>query len=288
MRLINPEVYMKKLFTLMIIAIFSLGLVVGEANAKRFGGSKSFGKQRESISQSSPRAPAAAPAPAGAPAKPGNKWLGPLAGLAAGGLLASLFMGHGFDGIKMMDILMMLGIAAAVFFVFRAMRRNSAPQPVPAAAGGMPYSSYNDAPIAQPLPGGSGMIAATSTRPAWFEDEPFLRQAKANFLRLQDANDKADINDIREFTTPEIFAEVSLQIQERGGKPQHTEVVTLNAEMADVVTEGDHVIASVRFSGLIREELGATAEHFNEIWHIQKSASQPNGSWFIAGIQQAS
>ncbi|MBZ0104396.1 MAG: 39S ribosomal protein L45 [Sulfuricella denitrificans] len=275
---------MKKFFTLLLVAIMSFGLVIGEASAKRFGGSKSFGKQRESVSQqAAPKAPASAPAaaPTG-----GNKWLGPLAGLAAGGLLASLFMGHGFDGIKMMDILMLLGIAAAVFFFFRAMRRSSSPQPASASAGGMQYSGYDDRPAVQPLPGGSGAPANVSTRPAWFEDEPFLRQAKANFLRLQDANDKGDINDIREFTTPEIFAEISLQIQERGGKPQHTEVVTLNAEMADVVTEGDYVIASVRFSGLIREEAGANAEAFNEIWHIQKSASQPNGSWFIAGIQQ--
>jgi predicted lipid-binding transport protein (Tim44 family) len=281
---INHEDVMKKFFTLFLAAVFSLGLVVGEASAKRFGGSKSFGKQRESVSQqAAPKAPAAAPAaaPTG-----GNKWLGPLAGLAAGGLLASLFMGGAFDGIKMMDILMMLAIAAAVFFIFRAMRRNSAPQPIPAAAGGMQYSGYSQQPAAQSLAGGS-TPATSSTRPAWFEDEPFLRQAKANFLRLQDANDKGDINDIREFTTPEIFAEISLQIQERGSKPQHTEVVTLNAEMADVVTEGDQVIASVRFSGLIREEEGASAESFNEIWHIQKSTSQSNGSWFIAGIQQA-
>lgn len=275
---------MKKFLTLFLVTIFSLGLLAGEASAKRFGGGKSFGKQRESVSQqAAPKAPAAAPAaaPAG-----GNKWLGPLAGLAAGGLLASLFMGHGFDGIKMMDILMMLGIAAAVFFIFRALRRNAAPQPMPAAAGNAPYAAYQ-APSA--LPGSaSAAPASSSTRPAWFEDEPFLRQAKANFLRLQDANDKGDINDIREFTTPEMFAEISLQIQERGGKPQHTEVITLNAAIADVVTENDLVIASVRFTGLVREEQGAGSEPFDEIWHIQKSASQPNASWFIAGIQQVS
>ncbi|MDP2785673.1 MAG: Tim44-like domain-containing protein [Sulfurimicrobium sp.] len=276
---------MKKFLTLFLVTIFSFGLVLGEANAKRLGGSKSFGKQRESVSQqATPKAPAAASAaaPTG-----GNKWLGPLAGLAAGGLLASLFMGGAFDGIKMMDILMMLGIAAAAFFIFRALRRNSAPRPVPATAGGMQYGAYNEQPVAQPLAGGgSTPLMAASSRPAWFEDEPFLRQAKANFLRLQDANDKGDINDIREFTTPEMSAEISLQIQERGGKAQHTEVVTLNAEMVEVVTEGDHVIASVRFSGLIREEEGAGAESLNEIWHIQKSTSQPSGSWFIAGIQQ--
>ncbi|MDD5732159.1 MAG: Tim44-like domain-containing protein [Patescibacteria group bacterium] len=271
---------MKKLFTLLLVALFSFGLATGEAGAKRFGGGTSFGKQRQSISPSAPKAPASAPA-AGAPAKPGGKWLGPLAGLAAGGLLASLFMGHGFEGIKMMDILIMLGIAAAIFFIFRSLRRNSMPQASP--AGGMPYGS--DRPAGQAMGSGAPLMAA-GTRPAWFEDEPFLRQAKGNFIRLQDANDKADLNDIREFTTPEVFAEISLQIQERGGKPQHTEIVALNAEMADVVTEGDYVIASVRFSGQVREEPGAGAEPFNEIWHIQKALNQPNGSWFIAGIQQ--
>ncbi len=278
---------MKKLFTLFMVVLFSFGLVIGEAGAKRLGGGQSFGKQRESVSQQAapkaPSAPAAAPAPTG-----GNKWLGPLAGLAAGGLLASLFMGHGFDGIKMMDILMMLGIAAAVFFIFRALRKNAAPQRMPAPAGNMPYSSY-EAPAATPLSmGSSAPLATASSRPAWFEDEPFLRQAKSNFIRLQDANDKGDVNDIREFTTPEMFAEISLQIQERGGKPQHTEVVMLNAEIAEVVTENDHTIASVRFSGLIREEQGAAAESFNEIWHIQKALNPPNASWFISGIQQAS
>lgn len=277
---------MKKLFTLFLVVLFSLGLAIGEASAKRLGGGKSFGKQRESVSQqAAPKAPApaAAPAPTG-----GNKWLGPLAGLAAGGLLASLFMGHGFDGIKMMDILMLLGGAAAIFFVIRMLRRNSTPQP--AAAGGMQYAGYGDRPAA-PLAGMGGGMAApaavAASRPAWFEDEPFLRQAKTNFIRLQAANDRGDLNDIREFTTPEMFAEISLQIQERGDKPQHTEVVMLNADIVEVVTEGDHAMASVRFSGLIREEQGAAAESLNEIWHIQKALNQPNASWFIAGIQQA-
>ena len=79
-----------------------------------------------------------------------------------------------------------------------------------------------------------------------------------------------------------MYAEISMQIQERGGKPNKTEVVTLNAEIADVVTEGDMVIASVRFSGMIREEANAPAEAFSEIWHIQKSQSQTNATWFIS------
>jgi predicted lipid-binding transport protein (Tim44 family) len=129
-------------------------------------------------------------------------------------------------------------------------------------------------------------MQTSSTRPAWFEDEPFLREAKKQFLRLQDANDRGDINDIREYVTPEMFAELSMQIRERNGKSNVTEVVTLNAEIADVVTEGDLAIASVRFSGMIREEANGPAEAFSEIWHIQKSQSQSNATWFISGIQQ--
>ena len=95
------------------------------------------------------------------------------------------------------------------------------------------------------------------------------------------------MNDLREYVTPEMFAEINMQIRERGAQPNKTEVVTLNAAMLEVVTEGDWVIASVRFDGMIREEIGGAAEPFNEIWHIQKSQSQPNATWMISGIQQA-
>ncbi|MEW5942642.1 MAG: Tim44-like domain-containing protein [Pseudomonadota bacterium] len=276
---------MQKFLTLFFIALLSLGLAITDANAKRLGGGKSIGKQRESVSQqAAPKPPA--PAPAAAPAPAGNRWLGPLAGLAAGGLLASLFMGHGFDGIKAMDILLMLLLAGGIFFIFRAMRNKSAPAPQPMQYAGL--GSHPSVPAAEPAASAAPAPAATKgSRPDWFEDEPFLRSAKANFIRLQAANDAGDLNDIREFTTPEMFAEISLQIQERGGKPQKTDVVTMIAEMVEVVTEGDLVIASVRFRGLIREEEHGPADPFNEIWHVQKSLSQPNATWRIAGIQQA-
>lgn len=277
---------MQKILTLFFITLLSLGLAVTDANAKRLGGGSSIGKQRESTShQAAPKPPAQAPAAAPAPA--GNRWLGPLAGLAAGGLLASLFMGHGFDGIKGMDILLMLALAAGIFFVFRMMRSKAAPRPQPMQYAGL--SGQAPAPVAEPVGSAAPAIApaTTNSRPDWFEDEPFLRSAKANFIRLQAANDAGDLNDIREFTTPEMFAEISLQIQERGGKPQKTDVVTMMAEMVEVVTEGDLVIASVRFRGLIREEQHGPTESFNEIWHVQKSLSQPGATWRIAGIQQA-
>ncbi|MFA5169931.1 MAG: Tim44-like domain-containing protein [Sulfuriferula sp.] len=273
---------MRKFLALVLTLFISLSLITGSADAKRFGGGKSFGKQRESISQPAPtRAATTAPA---APASGASRWLGPLAGLAAGGLLASMFMGHGFDGIKFMDILMILALAAGAFFLFRMLRRTSTVAQPQAAA----YTGYS-APVAVPAMGSGGYTAAnnTSSRPEWFDDAAFVREAKSHFIRLQAAYDAADLQDIREYTTPEIFAEISMQIQERGNEPQKTEVTLLNADVIDVVTEADFITVSVRFHGLIREAVNAPAEGFNEIWHIQKPANDRNAPWHIAGIQQA-
>lgn len=278
---------MRKFFILFLTLFLSMSMISSDAFAKRFGGGKSFGKQRQSITQqAAPRAPAAASPTA--PAAGGNRWLGPLAGLAAGGLLASLFMGHGFEGIKGMDILLILALAAGIFFIMRAMRRKSESQATTA------YTAHGQS-IEVPMPvsktnfpmGSSSVSPVTSSRPDWFDDAAFVRDAKAHFIRLQAAYDTANLDDIREYTTPEIFAEISLQIQERGANTQKTDVTLLNADVLEVVTENNQVIASVRFHGLIREEANAPAAPFDEIWHIQKSATDRNAAWFVAGIQQA-
>jgi predicted lipid-binding transport protein (Tim44 family) len=190
-------------------------------------------------------------------------------------------MGHGFSGIQPMDILLILGIAAFAFFLFGALRRG-APRPQPMQYAGGPGVAYNP-PMASSQPSPS---AQSNDRPAWFEDEPFLREAKVHFIRLQAAYDAGDLNDIREYTTPEMFAEISMQLRERGETKQKTDVVTLDAQMVEVVTENGLAIASVRFSGLIREEEGGKAEPFNEIWHVQKSLTPANSPWLVAGIQQ--
>jgi predicted lipid-binding transport protein (Tim44 family) len=284
---------MKKFLSLFFVALVSFGLAAQDADAKRFGGGGNIGKQRSSMSQqtATPPKPAQAPsaAPAPAPAGGASKWLGPLAGLAAGGLLASMFMGGGMGGLGggMGNILMLLALGAGVFMIIRMMRKPQVPsQP-------MQYAGMGENTVTGMVNAGGTSAAPTlapvaaSTRPAWFEDEPFLREAKKHFIRLQDDYDRGDLNDAREYLTPEMFAEITMQVRERGDKPNRTEVVTLDAGIVEVVTENDLVIASVRFTGLIREEVGAAAEPFNEVWHIQKSQSQPNATWFVAGIQQA-
>lgn len=121
--------------------------------------------------------------------------------------------------------------------------------------------------------------------PAGFDVDGFLRQAKLNYVRLQAANDAGNLADIREFTSPEMFAEIKLQLDERGGKPQTTDVMQLNAELLDLTTEEKRYIASVRFHGQIREEANAAPEGFDEVWHLTKPVDGSAG-WVVAGIQQ--
>ena len=281
---------MNKIATLMTLAVLSFGLATFDAEAKRFGGGKSIGQQRQSISPQAAPKPTQAPTAAAA-ATGGNKWAGPLAGLAAGGLLAALFMGGAFEGVNMMDVLMLAALMAAIFFVIRMMRKSRQEQVTrPLQYSGMDANTSNS-----PIPPTSmGLGTATETTqktaniPADFKVEPFLRNAKTSFIRLQAANDARDLNDIREYTTPEMYAEISMQISERGDEPQKTEVLSINAELLEVVTTDDQAIASVRFNGQLRESPDSLPESIDEIWHVQKSLKDAEAVWLLAGIQQVS
>ena len=279
---------MKRFLMLLTIALTSASLFAATAEAKRFGGGSSFGKQRSMSPQAAPKAPAAAPAPTpgAAPAAAGNKWLGPLAGLAIGAGLGALFMGGGLGGLggAMGSILMALAAAALVMFLFAKFRKQR-PQPAMQYAGaGAPYQESQT--LQQPLSGGSSIpAAATGNIPADFPVESFLRSAKTSFIRLQAANDRKDLNDIREYTTPEMFAEISMQMQERDDAPQKTDVIAINGELLEAVEEGDLAIASVRFTGQLRENNG-TPESVDEIWHVQKNLRDNKSVWLLAGIQQ--
>ncbi|MFZ4539789.1 Tim44 domain-containing protein, partial [Propionivibrio sp.] len=87
------------------------------------------------------------------------------------------------------------------------------------------------------------------------------------------------------FVGPELFAEIRMQLDERGTAPQQTDVVTLNAELLEVTTEANRHLASVHFSGMIREVAGAAAAPFDEIWNLSKPVEGSQG-WVISGIQQ--
>ncbi len=112
-----------------------------------------------------------------------------------------------------------------------------------------------------------------------------MRVAKVNFLRMQAAHDAGNLEDLREFTTPEMFAELRLDIDERKGAAQTTDVISVEASLIEVVTEGQRHIASVRFQGTIREEKAGPAVPFDEVWNLVKPEDGSRG-WAVAGIQQ--
>lgn len=289
---------MKKSLFAVFLALLSVGLTVGSAEAARLGGGKSSGMQRQAVApkpatpaQATPTAPGA---PAAAPAAaPKRNWMGPLAGLAAGLGIAALLSHFGM-GEGMANFLMIALLAMAAFFVFKMIfrrKQQAAPSANPmqyAAAGGpglAPQAAQNQG-FSAVMPAAAAGVE-TVRIPAGFDADSFLRIAKLNFIRLQAANDAKNYDDIREFVSPEMFAEIKLQISERGAAAQETDVVTLNAELLEVVTEGNQHIASVRFSGMIREEAGAAAAPFDEVWNLTKQVDGSKG-WTISGIQQVS
>ncbi len=262
-------------------------------------------------------AAAATPAAAGAAATPKRNWMGPIAGLAAGlglaALMSHLGMGEGFANFLMIALL-----AAAAFFLIRflmrrfaggGMAQSPALAGAGAGAGGSPApwspvqrvdppaladtatqrSTLDGAPPFGGAATGEAPAAASAvTRafvPAAFDAEGFARTAKMIFIRLQTAHDTADLDDLKRFTTPELFASLRLDIQERGTATQHTDVLKVEAEVLDVANEADRQVVSVRFQGQVVEEKGGAPTDFNEVWHLVKPHDDSR-SWAIAGIEQ--
>lgn len=289
-----------KMFSMMLAAVLALGvgLGAGDAEAKRLGGARSSGMQRQMDAPKPATSPVAAPATVAAPAAAAQaasrpSWMGPVAGLAAGLGLAALASHFGF-GEELASMLMIgLLVMAVMLVVGLVMRKRAmAQQPALASAGGMRYQAQE--PVAAnrgydvPMPA-SGVAASQASSggniPADFDVAGFVRNAKVNFIRLQAANDAGNLDDIRAFTTPEMFAEIKMNFSERGHAAQETDVVAVEADVIDVVEEASRYVVSVRFTGRIREEKNGPVEAFDEVWHLVKPRSG-NGGWLLAGIQQ--
>jgi predicted lipid-binding transport protein (Tim44 family) len=297
----------------------SLSVAPSVSDAKRFGGGSSSGMQRSLPNAAPARPPAqqapqqAAPAPATTPgavpaAAAKRNWMGPLAGLAAGlgiaALMSHLGLSEGFGNFLMLALLALVAVAAVRWF----MRRSAVAQP--AAAGGAPVDPAWNAPAEPqpqppvtarsegpgallsadgstrlaPMPGSTVASVVPGSLPSDFDAEGFSRLAKMIFIRMQAAHDSGDLNDLRSFTTPEMFAVAKLDLQERGGKAQTTDVIKVDAEVLDLSKEGERQVVSVRFHGQIREEPDAPVADFDEIWHLTRFGDNP--AWSIAGIQQ--
>lgn len=295
---------MKKILTLLSV-VFALGLatVATDADAaRRMGSGKSIGTQRQATPDKAAMQPSAAAAkpPATGAAAPTRSWMGPLAGLAAGLGLAALASHLGFgDELASMVMfgLLAFGVMVAIGFF---LRKRAAAQ-IPKAPAGMQYAHVNPGThdAAAPaykvsLPSASGStigstigsgVVGNSSIPADFDTAAFERNAKVNFIRLQAANDAGNLDDIRLFTTPEMFAELKLELAERGAVVQKNEVISLDAKVLEVDEDAQRYLVSVRFTGVIRDDSGAPDESFDEIWHLMKSR-EGNSGWVLSGIQQ--
>jgi predicted lipid-binding transport protein (Tim44 family) len=295
------------------VALFALVLSIGmmaalDAEAKRLGGGRSAGMQRQNTS--APASPAGgapgtpgqaapvagSPAVAGAPAAaaaaaPKRNWMGPVAGLAAGLGLAALASHFGFG--EALANMMMIGllVMAVLLVVGFVLRKRAVGQAgalagagAPAGAGPLPQrGSLIGSRIGGAI--GSPSVGQPTGIPADFDAATFARNAEAQFIALQGANDSRDLDRLRGYLTPEMFELVRLDLDARGDAPQKTEVFGLQAQVLDVAQEESRYVVSVRFTGSVRDQHGAVPEDLDEIWHLTKPRAG-QGGWVVAGIQQ--
>ena len=318
---------MKLLVTTVVATAFAALSAALPADAARLGGGKSFGVQRQGIAPSKPAAPAqgsatqAAPAtspgagpasnpvmpapagataaakpaaPAAAPAPSGaSRWLGPVAGLAAGLGLAALASHLGLsEELGSVLLIALLAFAAIVAVRLAMSRRGSARTSMPYAGAGAGlgttpggYETQAPPPPAsfEPVFGGAQNAACKPRNvPAGFDAAGFAREARKQFLAVQVAHDRHDVKALADVMTPELHREIVREM-DASGAARPTEIVDVEAEVVDVATEGDRHWASVRFAGTARE--GGVIEPFDEVWNLVKPVDGSSG-WLIAGIQQ--
>ncbi|KVN10072.1 hypothetical protein WT09_24710 [Burkholderia stagnalis] len=312
----------RRLGTMLMVGLLTAGTFASlDAEAKRVGGGRSIGRQNSTVTQRQATPPAQQPmqqaAPsqaqranpaAPAPAAPNrSRWLGPIAGLAAGlgiaALLSHFGLGEAFAGMMSNLIVIALLAAVGIWLIRKFMNRRRSNEPAYSAGGSASASgNYSQGPLFQAGSGSSyaneaqsvfgggagaasaaGAAAAPLQVPAGFDTEAFVRSAKVYFVRLQAAWDQGNLADIREFTTPEMFAEIKIDLDSRGNEANQTDVVQLDAELVAIEDRGIEQSASVRFHGLIRESASAPAAPFDEVWNLTKSGGQ---GWLLAGIQQ--
>lgn len=277
---------MQRVLSIFMALCISLTFAL-DAHAKRFGGGKSFGSAPSHQSrQAAPQSQQAAPAQAGKPAAAASgasRWLGPLAGLAAGGLLASMFMGDGFEGIQFMDILI-FGVIAFLLFRFLAARRR---QQQPAVAGHAPMQ--REMPAQPSIFGGSAAPVAAAApvinAPAWFNEQSFVNAAREHFVSLQQHWDANEMDKISEFVTPQLLTFLKQERAEIGDAFQSTYIDNLQVNLDGVDDQADKTIATLTFVGVSKNSRFDQGEPFSESWRMEREQGE-NQPWLVAGIRQ--
>ncbi|HEY8049892.1 MAG TPA: TIM44-like domain-containing protein [Ramlibacter sp.] len=288
--------------------------------AKRLGGGQSVGRQSSNVTQREAQRNAAPANPAQPAPGQGPRWGSMLGGVAAGLGLAWLAHSLGFGEAFGQFLVVLLFVVLAMSVIGWAVRsrRMQASQPYtyagPAPAEiAQPPRQYNpekigndasarpwerssmafDAAKYAPQAAGTRIGSALGPQQNWgvppgFDTAGFTEAAKRNFVTLQDAWDRADMALLRSMMTDEMLREIRAQLAERerqgGEQPNHTEVVMLDAQLLGIEDLGGDYMASVEFSGMIREEPSAGPSPFREVWNMTKPKNGSSG-WLVAGVQ---
>lgn len=257
---------------------------------------------------------------AGAAAR--KPWTGLLGGLAAGLGLAwlanALGLGAEFGNFLLIALLVMVGLAVVRMLMRPRQAGAAAPSPfafqgagaTPAAPERMP-GQYNPAKVgndasarpwedsrmafdASAAPGGVNIGSALAGAQGWgvpagFDVHGFLEAAKRNFTTLQSAWDRSDFTTLRSMMTDSMLDEVRSQLKEReqqrgAVEPNQTDVLMLEAQLLGIEELDGEYMASVEFSGVIREETSAGPNPFREVWNMTKPKDGKSG-WLVAGLQ---
>lgn len=276
---------MQRIVSFLTIFCVSLSMLMisFDADARRFGGGRSFGKAPSHYSRPAPAKPNVRP---NQPGTPGRSWLGPIAGFMAGGLLASLLLGSGFNGINFFDIIILLLIA---FFIFRLIKSRSQ-SAQPAANNISSYQRQDN------YAGQSTTTAVFGTQqtikpapvinaPAWFNAEQFVTAAKQHFMALQGHWDANEMDKIAEYVTPELLTFLKQERAEAGNGFQSTYIDNLNVVLDGVDDDAEKTVATLTFTGIAKTSRFDEGEAFNESWRMEREQGE-NKPWLVAGIRQ--
>ena len=324
---------MKRTKTLTLAALAVLTLTLnGIADARRMGGGGNFGAQRSvtpqkaapapaapggnaaspsSPSPSQPAAPASATAPAAAPAPASSgmsRWLGPIAGIAAGlglaALMSHLGLSEGFGTILLLGLVIFAGISVLRMFLGRrqtsvaplqysgatASANSSAPSAFTPSA---PSAPSGRVPSTSGLAGQPTSASATEalavgvtrkTLPLGFDAAAFVTEAKRKYIEIQRSYDDADRAALSSVMTADMATEIGRELDNRG-LHHPTEIVTLDANVLDVSIEEDKYWISVRFTGQVKEDGEPLPHSIDEVWNLTKPVKGGSG-WLLAGISQ--
>ena len=302
----------------------SFGQQSGNVSKRNAAPDNAQGTPAQNAANPSAARPAAAAAPAAAPKKPWGAMLGGLAaGLGLAWLASSLGLGEGFAQFLMFALLALAAFALFKMFMrsrssaarpaggapfafqgagagapapdMAATPRNYSPDKVGNDASARPWERAGTAyDAAQPTAGGGSMIGSALAGsqnwgvPEGFDANGFIEAAKRNFHTLQAAWDRSDVTTLRSMMTDGMLEEIRSQLAEReshtGAAPNHTEVMMLEAQLLGIEDLGTAYMASVEFSGMIREEPSSGPAPFREVWNMTKAKTGASG-WLVAGVQ---